>query len=115
VTRHRRSPDRIAADAEPSQEPAEACPPDAVMVVREIWPDQDGMVIICKQYRVPARWWHPVARGTGIVLILFAICWPVLLLSHGWIRTGAAFAVADLALIVLGWELMSAGKARWLE
>ena len=90
-------------------------PRDARLVVRNVWPDgTDGTVIVHEQYQWSARWWHPATRLIGILMILLAIGWPVLLLSSGWIRTGLAFAAADLALLVTGWEVMTSGEKKWL-
>ena len=92
-----------------------ALPRDARLVVRDVWPDGvDGTVIAHEQYQRPARWWRPATRLFGILMILLAIGWPVLLLSSGWIRTGLAFAAADLALLVTGWEVMTSGEKKWL-
>ncbi|WP_300114296.1 hypothetical protein [Sphingobium sp.] len=83
--------------------------------MRDVWPDgADGTVIVHEQYQRPARWWHPATRLIGILMILLAIGWPVLLLSSGWIRTGIAFGAADLALLVTGWEVMTSGNKKWL-
>lgn len=91
-------------------------PPDARLAVRDVWPtDVPGIVIVQEQYQVPERWWHPATRAAGALMILLAVCWPALLISHGWTRTGIAFAFADLALAVTGWELMIAGRKRWLR
>jgi hypothetical protein len=47
-------------------------------------------------------------------MIMIAIGWPVILLSHGWTRTGLAFAAADVALLTTGWEVMRSGGKRWM-
>ncbi|WP_294282839.1 hypothetical protein [uncultured Sphingomonas sp.] len=47
-------------------------------------------------------------------MILLAIGWPVTLLSYGWTKTGLAFAAADIALLVTGFEVMKSGDKRWL-
>lgn len=93
---------------------ADELPPDARLVVRDVWPTEEpGIVIVQEQYQVPERWWHPATRAAGALMILLAVSWPALLISHGWSRTGIAFA--DLALAVTGWELMIAGRKRWLR
>ncbi len=90
-------------------------PPDARLVVRDVWPsDADGTVIVHEQYQRPARWWHPATRLIGVTMILLAIGWPVTLLSYGWMKTGLAFAAADIALVSTGWEVMKLGEKRWL-
>ncbi len=92
-----------------------ALPRDARLVVRDVWPDGvDGAVIVHEQYQRPARWWHSATRLVGILMILLAIGWPVTLLSAGWIRTGVAFAIADIALLATGWEVMTSGEKKWL-
>lgn len=91
-------------------------PLNARLVVRDVWPDGvDGTVIVCEQYQQPARWWRPATRLAGILMILLAIAWPVILLSSGWIRTGLAFTVADLALLATGLEVLRSGEKRWLD
>lgn len=91
-------------------------PRNARLVVRDVWPDgDDGTVIVCEQYQQPARWWHPATRLIGILMILLAVGWPVILLSSGWIRTGLAFTVADLALLATGLEVFRSGEKKWLD
>lgn len=91
-------------------------PRNARLVVRDVWPDGDGgAVIVHEQYQQPARWWHPATRLTGILMILLAIGWPAFLLSFGWTKTGLAFAVADIALLATGSEVMRSGEKKWLD
>lgn len=90
-------------------------PRNARLVVRDIWPDGDGAVIVHEQYQRPARWWHPATRLVGILMILLAIGWPAFLLSFGWTKTGLAFAMADIALLATGWEVMRSGEEKWLD
>ncbi|WP_168844525.1 hypothetical protein [Sphingomonas sp. S2M10] len=71
-------------------------------------------LIVHKQYRLPARWWHLGARFAGLAMIAIAIGWPIMLLVSGWTLTGVLFAVADGALLATGYELMKAGGPRWL-
>lgn len=91
-------------------------PRNARLVVRDVWPaGTDGTVIVHEQYQLPARWWHPATRLAGVLMIMIAIGWPVILLSHGWTRTGLGFAAADVALLTTGWEVMKSGGERWLD
>ncbi|MCT8004055.1 hypothetical protein NZL82_19540 [Sphingomonas sanguinis] len=101
--------------ARPEADGAEP-PRNARLVVRDVWPDgDDGTVIVHEQYQQPARWWHPATRLAGILMILLAIGWPVILLSSGWIRTGLAFAIADLSLLATGLEVFRSGAKKWLD
>lgn len=91
-------------------------PWDARLIVRNVWPDgDDGVVIVHEQYQQPARWWHPAIRLIGILMILLAIGWPAFLLSSGWARMSLVFAVADLALLATGLEVMRCGDKKWLR
>ena len=91
-------------------------PRNARLMVRDVWRDEtDGTVIVHEQYQLAARWWHPAARLVGVLMIMVAIGWPVILLSHGWMRTGFAFAAADVALLTTGWEAMKSGEKKWLD
>ncbi|MDQ1157394.1 hypothetical protein QE385_001721 [Sphingomonas sp. SORGH_AS 950] len=83
--------------------------------VRGIWRQPDGGVIIWEQEIEPRRWWNRVTRPLGILLILAAIAWPLVLLAHGWPRLGLGFAVADLCLVSTGRDLMRWGAKRWRE
>ncbi|MFN3676352.1 MAG: hypothetical protein ACK4TC_10255 [Sphingomonas pseudosanguinis] len=90
-------------------------PLNARLVVREVWSGSgEGAVIVHEQYQRPARWWHPATRLIGIMMIMLAIGWPVILLSYGWTRTATVFAAADIALLATGWEVMKSGEKRWL-
>lgn len=84
--------------------------------MRDVWPEgDDGTVIVHEQYRQPARWWNPATRLTGMLMILLATGWPVILLSSVWIRTGVAFTIADFALLATGLEVFRFGGSKWMN
>lgn len=88
---------------------------DAIYEVRELWHQHDGSIIVYSQQVVPRRWWNHVTRPVGLVLILLAVAWPVVLVSHGWPRLGWLFALGDGCVVVVGLDLMRSGAKRWSD
>lgn len=83
--------------------------------VRHQWREPSGPTVTEWQLCRPRRWWSHVTRPVGILLILFAVLWPIFLFAQGWLRLGLAFAVGDVSLASIGLELMAAGQRRWLS
>ena len=83
--------------------------------VRQVWHDQETSINLVHEQQVrPRRWWNHLTRPAGILLIAGAVGWPVLLLAHGWTKSSLAFAVADMSVILLGYDLTRCGEQKWL-
>lgn len=83
--------------------------------MRRQWREHSGATITEWQLCRPRRWWSKVTRPLGILLVLFAVLWPVFLIAQAWPRLGMIFAVGDASVVLLGLELMAAGQRRWLS
>lgn len=83
--------------------------------VRHRWRERSGATITEWQLCRPRRWWSVVTQPLGIMLVLFAVLWPILLVAQGWLRSGVFFAVGDASVAFLGFELIAAGQRRWLH
>lgn len=86
---------------------------EPVYEVRALWREDDGSVIIHRQQVVPRRWWNHATRPAGLLLIMAAVIWPVLVFAHGWTRAGLFFIFGDGCVVFLGLEMIHAGGRRW--
>lgn len=89
--------------------------PDPIHEVRELWYQEDGSVIVYSHQVVPRRWWNRLTRPIGVLLIVLAVAWPALLLSHGWTWLGLAFATGDVCVVLVGRDLILWGARRWSD
>lgn len=89
----------------------EHSPPD--LEIRELWYEDDGKVIVYSQQVVPRQWWNHLTRPVGLLLILLAVVWPLLLLAHGWTRLGLLFVPGDACVVFVAVELTRSGAKRW--
>jgi hypothetical protein len=81
--------------------------------VRELWYEDDGSVIVYSQQVVPRQRWNHLTRPVGLLLILSALMWPLLLLAHEWTRLGLLFVPGDACVIFVAVELIRSGAKRW--
>lgn len=79
---------------------------------RARWRMPDSSILIEEREIVPRRWWNRLARPIGIIVIVWAVGWPIVLLFLGWPRVALGFAIADLCVIGTGCELMHWGAKR---
>jgi hypothetical protein len=86
---------------------------EAKFEIRERWYEDDGSVIIYRHQIVPRRWWNHLTRPLGVVAIMFAVAWPILLLAYGWSKLGVASLIGDISVVYVGLELISCGAKRW--